>query len=34
MSTISHREVDHGNNGFISLADEVTENPQGYTVGP
>lgn len=26
MSTISHREVDHENNGFIILADEVTQN--------
>lgn len=33
MSKVSHREVDHENDGFIFLADEATQNPQGCTVG-
>lgn len=33
MSKVSHREVDHENDGFIFLADEAAQNPQGCTVG-
>lgn len=32
MSKVSHREVDHENDGFIFLADEAAQNPQGCTV--
>ena len=33
MSKVSHREVDHENDGFIFLADEAPQNPQGCSVG-
>lgn len=33
MSKVSHREVDHENDGFIFLPDEVAQNPQGCNVG-
>lgn len=33
MSKVSHGEVDHENDGFIFLADEAAQNPQGCTVG-
>jgi hypothetical protein len=33
MSKVSNREVDHENDGFVFLADEAAQNPQGYTVG-
>lgn len=32
MSQVSHREVDHENDGFVFLADEAAQNPQGRTV--
>lgn len=33
MSKVSHREVDHENDGFVFLADEAAQNPQSCTVG-
>lgn len=33
VSKVGHREVDHENDGFVFLADEAAQNPQGCTVG-
>lgn len=32
MSQVSHGQVDHENDGFVVLADEAAQDPQGSTV--